>query len=463
MAVRDLGYFIISSNISIKLSEDSFSGIIIITYLVSMFFTEDFIHYIWKFRLFDRESLQTTDGEKIEVFSAGLPNSDSGPDFHNARLRIGDTTWAGNVEIHINSSDWHKHKHTNDNAYRNVILHVVYRDDEPITLPDGRKLATLELRDRIAPELYQKYHHLIYGNQQFIPCEGSIKTVDDMTLRNWLTRVLVERLEKRAGTVVAALEKNKGDWEEIFYQFLAANFGFKTNALPFELMAKSLPQSILGKHKNNALQIEALIFGQAGMLEEDFKDDYPRSLKEEYHFLQKKYNLQPIEKHLWKFMRMRPQNFPTIRLAQFAALVVRSNHLFSKMIEIRDVAQLRELFTRLTINPYWDNHYRFDAESKPSSKSLGESSIDILLLNSFVLFLFCYGKHNQQEYFINRSLKLLEKLPAEENNIVTNFGLLGIKLGTAFDSQALLELKNGYCSQKKCLQCGIGNKILRMA
>jgi hypothetical protein len=428
-----------------------------------MFFTEDFLHYVWKFRLFERESLQTTTGENIEIFSAGLQNSDSGPDFHNARLRIGDTTWAGNVELHLKSSDWHKHGHTTDNAYSSIILHVVYRDDQPIVLPDGRRIPTLELHDRISPDLYNRYHHLVYGNQQIIPCEGSIRFVDDMALRNWLTRVLVERLEKRSGTVMAALDKNRGDWEETFYQFLATQFGFKTNALPFELMAKSLPQLTLAKHKNNPLQIEALIFGQAGFLDEEFTDEYPKSLKEEYNFLRKKYNLAPIEKHLWKFMRLRPQNFPTIRLAQFAALVIRSNHLFSKVLDIKQTADLRKLFTDLGINPYWESHYRFDVMSKPVSKSLGQSSIDILLLNTFVLFLFSYGKHNQQEYFINRSLKLLEKLPAEQNKIVTNFDLLGIKVNTAFDSQALLELKNNYCDHKKCLQCGVGNKILRMA
>ncbi len=428
-----------------------------------MFFTEDFINYTWKFRLFDRDNLMTTSGEKIEVFSAGMQNTDSGPDFHNARIRIGATTWAGNVEIHINSSDWHKHKHNNDAAYANVILHVVFRDDDPIVLPDGRKLPTLELHDRIAPELYHRYHQLAFGNPQFIPCEGSIKFVDDMTMRNWLTRVLIERLEKRALVVNAALDKNKGDWEETFYQFLAANFGFKTNALPFELLAKSLPQLTLARHKNNPQQIEALLFGQAGLLNDEFNDDYPKLLQAEYQFLQKKYGLQPIEKHLWKFMRMRPTNFPTIRLAQFAALIFKSNHLFSKIIEIRDVVQLKELFSQLPVNPYWENHYRFDVESKASSKSLGQTSIDILLLNSFVLFLFCYGKHNQQEYFINRSLKLLEKLPAEDNHIVTNFDSVGIKVNTAFDSQALLELKNCYCSYKKCLHCGIGNKILKMA
>jgi hypothetical protein len=421
------------------------------------------LHYVWKFRLFERDNLQTTTGESIEVFSAGLQNSDAGPDFHNARIRIGDTTWAGNVELHISSSDWRKHKHTTDGAYNNIILHVVYRDDEPLTAPDGRRVATLELHDRVSPELYNRYHHLVYGNQQFIPCEGTIRFVDDITLRNWLTRVLVERLEKRSSGVMMALDKNRGDWEETFYQFLAAQFGFKTNALPFELMARSLPQLTLAKNKDNALQIEALIFGQAGFLEDDFKDEYPQNLKREYQYLSKKYSLVPIEKHLWKFLRMRPQNFPTIRLAQFAALVVRSNHLFSKVLDIKDVVGLRKLFTDLQVNPYWENHYRFDVDSKPVSKSLGQSSIDILLLNTFVLFLFSYGKQNQQEYYINRSLKLLEQLPAEQNAIVTNFGELGIKVNTAFDSQALLELKNNYCNYKKCLQCGVGNKILRMA
>ena len=428
-----------------------------------MLFPEDFLHYVWKFRLFEKNELVTAEGEEIEIFSAGIHNSDSGPDFHNARIRVGDTTWAGNVEIHINSSDWHKHHHTHDKAYANVILHVVYRDDEPIILPDGRRLPTLELHNRISPDLYNRYRHLIYGNQQIIPCEGSIRHVDDITLRNWLTRVLVERLEKRSVAVMKGIEVNKGDWEETFYQFLAAQFGFKTNAVPFELMAKSLPQLTLGKHKNNPLQIEALIFGQAGFLEDDLNDEYPQKLKEEYTFLQKKYDLKPIEKHLWKFMRLRPQNFPTIRLAQFAALIVKSNHLFSKVLDIKDIDSLRKLFTSLEVNLYWETHYRFDAASKPISKSLGQSSIDILLLNTFVLFLFSYGKYTQQEYFINRSLKLLEKLPAEQNKIVTNFDSVGIKVNTAFDSQALLELKNNYCDYKKCLQCGVGNKILRMA
>ena len=428
-----------------------------------MLFPEDFLHYVWKFRLFDRVDLRTNDGEELEIFSVGLHNSDSGPDFQNARIRIGETVWAGNVEVHLSSSDWQKHGHSTDNAYENVILHVVYRDDVPLVLPGGRQVPTLELEKRIPDELYNRYHKLIFGEQIIIPCEASIGLVDSLTLYNWLTRVLVERLEKKSVNVIAALNSNKGDWEETFYQFLAANFGFKVNALPFELLARSLPQIILAKHKNNSLQVEALIFGQAGFLEDELTDDYPLRLKKEYSFLQKKYKLKPIEKHLWKFMRLRPANFPTIRLAQFAALVVQSNHLFSKLLEINDVKTLKGLFSNVKINGYWENHFRFGVESPPASKNLGEASVDILMLNTMALFLFSYGRHHQLQHFISRSLKLLEHLQAENNKITADFSNLGVKIKTAFESQALIELKNNYCNYKKCLHCGVGNKILKLA
>jgi predicted nucleic acid-binding protein len=428
-----------------------------------MLFTEDFLHYVWKFRLFDRINLQTTQGEELEIYSAGLHNTHAGPDFQNARVRIGETTWAGNAELHLSSSDWQRHGHTADNAYDNVILHVVYRDDEPLFRTDGRRVPTLELKDRISPDLYNRYHNLIFGAKTIIPCEASIATIDGLTMQNWLTRILVERLEKKSETVIATLNLNRGDWEETFYQFLAANFGFKTNALPFELMAKSLPQNILAKHKNNPMQIEALIFGQAGFLNEDFTDEYPRSLKKEYEFLKKKFNITPIESHLWKFLRMRPQNFPTIRLAQFAALVVMSNHLFSKVLETKEVKALRDLFNNIQINNYWETHYQFDKESKLVGKHLGAASVDTILLNTVALFLFSYGRHLQQQYYISRSLKLLENIPGEQNSIMTDFANLGLKINTAFESQALLELKNNYCDYKKCLQCGVGIKILKPA
>jgi hypothetical protein len=428
-----------------------------------MLITEDFLHYVWKFRLFDHAGLQTVDGVELEIFSAGLHNMDAGPDFQNARVRIGDTVWAGNVELHISSSDWQKHGHNTNNAYDNVILHVVYRDDFPLILANGRKIPTLELDNRIPADLYNRYHNLVFGAQTIIPCEASIRLVDSLTMHNWLCRVLVERLEKKSAAVFTALNINRGDWEETFYQFLAANFGFKTNALPFELLAKSIPQITLAKHKNNPMQIEALVFGQAGFLGESVKDEYPMKLRAEYEFLSKKYKLKPIENYLWKFMRLRPQNFPTVRLAQFAALIVNSNHLFSKVLEIKDIKGLRNLFTDIRVNSYWDDHYRFDIESAGSPKSLGKDSIDILLLNTMALFLFSYGKHNQQQHYINRGLQLLENLPNENNKIIADFTTLGVKINSAFESQALIELRNNYCNYKKCLQCGVGNKILKLA
>jgi hypothetical protein len=426
-----------------------------------MLFAEDFLHYVWKFRLFNRINLRTTEGEELEVYSAGIHNTNAGPDFQNARIRIGETTWAGNAELHISSSDWQKHGHTTDNAYDNVILHVVYRDDAPLLRADGRRVPTLELKDRISAELFNRYHNLVFGNQTIIPCEGTIATVDSLTLQNWLTRILVERMEKRSEAIIATLANNRGDWEETFYQFLAANFGFKTNALPFELLAKSLPQNILAKHKNSPLQIEALIFGQAGFLADELTDAYPQKLKAEYDFLRKKYNLTPIKNHLWKFLRMRPQNFPTIRLAQFAALIVQSNHLFSKILDTQDVKGLKDLFSNIHVNEYWLTRYRFDKESKPAGKSLGDASVNTLLLNTVAQFLFSYGKHLQLQHFISRSLKLLESIPAEQNNITADFVNLGLKINSAFESQAMLELKNNYCDYKKCLQCGVGIKILK--
>ena len=428
-----------------------------------MLFTEDFLYYVWKFRLYNRVNLLTTNGEAIVVVNAGMQNTHSGPDFQHARIKIGDTVWAGNVEIHVAGSDWQRHNHQQDRAYDNVILHVVYRDDVPVKRIDGSDVATLELENRIPPELYARYHNLIYGEQRIIPCEASIHIIDSLTMQTWLTRVLVERMEKKSAAVIASLGQNRGDWEETFYQHLAANFGFKVNALPFEMLAKSLPQSILGKHKNNPMQIEALIFGQSGFLIGELQDEYSNKLKAEYQFLQKKYGLKPLDVHLWKFLRMRPLNFPTIRLAQFAALIIRSNHLLSKILEIREITQLQKLFADIEINPYWETHYRFDTEASPLSKTMGANSVNNLLLNTLALFLFTYGKHHNQNYYISRSLKLLEQLPAEQNSIVSDFDMMGVKAKTAFESQALIELKNNYCDYKRCLHCSIGNKVLKLA
>ncbi len=293
--------------------------------------TEEFLQYIWKLRLFDK-NLNLTSGEECQIIDVGTHNLDSGPDFFNARIKFDNTIWAGNVEIHTKSSDWFTHEHQLDKAYDNIILHVVYDDDKPIKRKNGEQIPTIELRNRFDKKLFETYNDFM-TNRNWIPCEKMITEVDRFVLNNWIDRLMVERLENKSGEIEDRLKFNGNNWEETFYQFLARNFGFKVNSAPFELLAKSLPLNYLGKHKNNKFQIEALLLGQAGLLTKKYKDEYPKTLQKEYLFLQKKYKLTPIDPHLWRFMRMRPSNFPTIRLAQFADLVYRSSHLFSKIIE----------------------------------------------------------------------------------------------------------------------------------
>ncbi|KQM78629.1 hypothetical protein ASE74_14130 [Pedobacter sp. Leaf216] len=427
-----------------------------------MNFPEDFLHYVWQFSSFDNNGLQTTNGESLKIINPGLLNKNAGPDFFYAKVEIGTTTWAGNVEIHLKSSDWLKHNHQINPAYENVILHVVFEHDIDIKRIDNSTVPVLELKNRVSQALIQKYENLFLTLTDF-PCIAQIGTVDNLIVNSFLSRTLIERFEEKTRAVTETLNELKGNWDETFYRFMARNFGFKVNALPFELLAKAVPQQIYAKHKNNPYQIEALVFGAAGFLSDDFEEEYPNKLKAEFQFLRKKYNIKPVEVSLWKFMRMRPQNFPTIRLAQFAALIVKTNHLFSKVMEIKDVAQLRMLFENLPVNEYWKTHYHFKKETAAVGIQIGKTSVDNILLNTVALFLFAYGKHIATQFYINSSIKLLESLPAEQNAITDKFMSAGVKMEHAFASQGILQLKKQYCDQKKCLSCGIGIKILKQA
>ncbi|SFA46008.1 Protein of unknown function [Pedobacter suwonensis] len=427
-----------------------------------MNFPEDFLHYVWQFRSFDYNGLQTCDGEKLEIVNTGLLNLNAGPDFNHAKIKIGETTWAGNVEIHLKSSDWLKHNHQVNPAYENVILHVVYQHDAEITRMDGTILPVLELKDRISADLIRRYENLFLTLTDF-PCIAQIGRVDELIIDSFLSRTLVERFEQKTSAVTETLNELNGNWDETFYRLMARNFGFKINALPFELFAKAVPQHIYGRHKNNPHQIEALVFGAAGFLNDHFEEAYPQKLKAEFQFLQKKYNIKPINVSMWKFMRMRPQNFPTIRLAQFAALITKANHLFSKVMEIKQVAELHTLFENLPVNEYWKTHYHFKKVASSVNIQIGKASVDNILLNTVALFLFAYGKHTATPYFINRAIKLLESLPAEQNAITDKFTGAGVKIANAFASQGILQLKKRYCNEKKCLSCGIGIKILKQA
>lgn len=418
---------------------------------------EEFLQFIWGHGLFTKNNLKTTDGRAVEVISTGQPNSDSGPDFFNARIRIDETTWAGNIEIHQKSSHWYQHKHDVDAAYDNVILHVVELHDKPVHIKN-HQVPTLEIS---YPDTILKNYERLLKSEQWIPCEEKLSEVDPFILRFWFSSLMISRLQARTGDILTILKQNKNNWNETFYQLLARNFGMKTNALPFELLAKSLPLPILSKHKNNLFQIEALFFGQSGLLNETLLgDDYFLSLRNEYSYLYKKYGLSAIESHLWKFMRLRPINFPTIRIGQLAMLIHHSSALFSRILESNDPDQLRKLF-EVKASEYWDTHYRFNKPSEENKpKTLGETTFNNLVINTISPLLFVYGDQHQNQEMKDRALLLLEKLAPESNQIIRKWNELGIESRSAFETQALLQLKNSYCNYKKCLNCQLGAKII---
>jgi len=417
---------------------------------------EEFLHYIWKYRLFNNNSLIADTGDKIEVLNQGTHNFDAGPDFFNAKIKINNTVWAGNVEVHINSSDWFKHHHQNNKAYDNIILQVVYKNDKQVHRENGEIIPTIELQ--FDKKLWKKYDSLI-GNQSWIACQSDIEAVDSFIIQNWIDKLAIERLEDKSLRIKELLVQNNNSWENAFYQHLAANFGFKLNKIPFELLAKSLPLSYLAKHKNDLLQIEALLFGQAGFLTVPDGDEYYLNLRKEYLYLFKKFELKPLENHLWKFLRSRPGNFPTVRIAQFASLIHKSSALFSKIIETKNTTDFYELFS-VTPSKYWENHYIFNKESHKKEKSIGKSAIDILLINTVVPFLFVYGKAKGIYELQDRAVELLEHIKAEKNSIISQWDNTGIKSLNAYQSQALIQLKNVYCNAKRCLNCQIGNQII---
>jgi len=343
--------------------------------------TERLLQYIWQFQYFNRNDLFTEEGEALQIMHPGNLNSNQGPDFIDAKIKINKTTWAGSIEIHINTSDWKNHKHSGDKNYKNVILHVVWQHDVELNLT----CPTLVLHDKVSKLLLSKYQELINANN-FIACEKNINLVNNLTWQSWKERLLVERLEQRTQSIFELLQKKNNHWEEIFWCLLAKNFGVKLNSTVFERVAQSVPINILAKHKDQIHQLEALLFGQAGLLEEVFTEDYPILLQKEYRFLQKKYSLQKTEGSLI-FLRMRPSNFPTIRLAQLAMLVHSSLHLFSKIKEAKDVKSIRQLL-QVTANDYWHYHYVFDEVSAFKKKKLGEQMIDNILINTIVPILF---------------------------------------------------------------------------
>ena len=416
--------------------------------------TERLLQYIWQFQYYNPGDLITAEGESLQIIHPGTLNTNQGPDFTDAKVKIGTTIWAGSIELHINTSDWGNHKHSNDKNYKNVILHVVWKNDTNLMLP----FSTFVLEDKVPKLMLNRYDELMHSNS-FIACEKSIQQVNTLTWQNWKERMLVERLENKTKIVLDYLQKNNNHWEETFWWLLAKNFGIKLNSIAFEKMAQSVSINILAKHKGQIHQTEALLFGQAGLLDADFKDDYPKLLQREYQFLKKKYNLQKVEGSVI-FLRMRPSNFPTVRLAQVAMLVHESIHLFSKVKENRDVKMIKELLN-VTANDYWHYHYTFDEATAFKKKKLGDQMIDNIIINTVVPMLFAYGHYHNEGTYKDKALKWLEDIKAEKNTITKGFTALQIDNKNAFDSQALIQLKNEYCNKKRCLDCSVGNKLLR--
>ncbi len=419
---------------------------------------EEFIHYIWKTKQFNPTNLKTQDGQPITIIHPGEHNHSSGPDFFNAQLFIGKMAWVGNVEIHTKASDWLKHKHQHDDAYANVILHVVFEADVAVMGNTNQLLPTLELKERIDLKLYQKYLKL-RNSKTKIPCASQLNRIPVILKTAWLSRVLAERLERKVKELQVELEQNHNDWEETFYKHIARQFGMKVNAEPFQWLSNSIPYKILRKQNDNLLQTEALLFGQSGLLPEKGIDTYTLALHREYAHLKLKYNLHPIPLHWWKFMRLRPNNFPTIRIAQLASLFYRQSQLFRTCLETNNLNELHKIFAS-PASGYWNDHFRFDKVSTHSEKNMGPQAIDTILINTIVPFKFLYGKIKGDEQLCDSAIDLLESMNAEDNKIIRDWKSNKWNPESAAESQALLELKKSYCDKKFCLNCEIGSFIL---
>lgn len=420
---------------------------------------EDFIHYLWRLARFDLRELATTTGEAITIQNFGLHNVNAGPDFSSAKVKIAGIHWIGNVEMHLKSSDWYAHKHQEDPAYNNVILHVVLEEDRPVFRPNGERIPCLELRGRIPAGLAQTYWRLLH-NESWIPCQNQLNQVPAITRDLWLDRLAANRLDQRGTEMEERLNATNRDWEELFYQSLARSLGGKINSDAMDMLARSLPLRVILKHKHSQLQLEALLFGQAGLIPTELEETYTKQLAREYSLLATKYQLTALPATVWRYLRLRPANFPEVRIAQLARLLSVTGQLFGKTLAATNVSELENMY-EVTLSNYWQTHYRFGKESKRSVKRLGKESVRSILVNTVAPAYYLYGKLRDNMGFQTKALELLEGLPAEKNLILTKWDSLGIKALDAKQSQALLELKKNYCNRKKCLECSIGCAILR--
>ena len=418
---------------------------------------EQLLHYVWKHKIFPLKELKTTTGQQVEVIDTGLANTDAGPDFFNAKLKLDGVLWIGNIEIHERSSDWFKHGHHADAGYNSVILHIASEIDTEISRSNGERIPQIQL---ICPEAVRTNYKELLETDSYPPCYRIIPSLPPFTAHSWMTALQMERFEQKATLLNERLKRCQGNWEDAFFITLARNFGFGLNGDAFETWAHRLPFRAIDKHRNDLFQIEAIFFGQAGILEDSDGDGYYLRLKKEYTYLQHKFGLIPMDASLWRFLRLRPANFPHIRIAQLACLYHRAYGLLSRIMETETLQGVRDILKGGT-SEYWLTHYTFGGSSPSRPKTLSNTSLDLLIINTVVTFLYAYGLHKGNRVLCARAGSFLEELKAENNYITRMWEQCGMKASNAADSQALIQLKKEYCDKKKCLYCRIGYEYLK--
>ena len=418
---------------------------------------EQLLHYVWKHKIFPLKELKTTTGQQVEVIDTGLANTDAGPDFFNAKLKLDGVLWIGNIEIHERSSDWFKHGHHADTGYNSVILHIASEIDTEISRSNGERIPQIQL---ICPEAVRTNYKELLETASYPPCYRIIPSLSPFTAHSWMSALQMERFEQKATLLNERLKRCQGNWEDAFFITLARNFGFGLNGDAFETWAHRLPFRAVDKHRNDLFQIEAIFFGQAGILEYSDGDGYYLRLKKEYIYLQHKFELIPMNTSLWRFLRLRPTNFPHIRIAQLACLYHRAYGLLSRIMETETLQGVRDILKGGT-SEYWLTHYTFGGSSPSRQKSLSNTSLDLLIINTVVTFLYAYGLHKGNRVLCARAGSFLEELKAENNYITRMWEQCGMKASNAADSQALIQLKKEYCDKKKCLYCRIGYEYLK--
>ena len=421
---------------------------------------EVFLHHIWQYKLYSTQNLKTYHDDFIEIIDVGNLNFDAGPDFLEAKIVIGDKLWAGSVEMHVNSSDWNLHRHNDDLAYQNVILHVVWNHDCEIDELRQRNVQTLILQDFVKPEIVYNYQNIINSKFERIYCEEFLKEIGLKQFSLWFERLLIERFEEKTEFILQLLSKNNNNWEETLFKSLAKNFGLKVNVEAFEIWSNSFPFDVLQKNQFDKVKVEALFFGQAGFLDDNFENDYYKQLKNEYNFLKIKYKLEPISSSLFKFSKMRPIGFPTVRLAQLSAIYGKFSKLFSEIIIQNNLKSYYKLFEKIELNPFWETHYTFKNESNFQTKNISKDKINNMLINTIIPLRYAFERV-RSEVEIDFYLDLLQEINPENNSILDEFVRIGFENKSAKDSQILIHLKKRYCSEKKCLNCAIGHHILR--